>query len=144
MPPLSQIKHLVQAKSVIEELAFVNQQSRIAPFLSHGFDDLVERHNLVLELWRMNTQGQKGARQSSRNSYLYFRYFRWFHFLIRDHHGPIVIADGSAVGQQGIFVRNVRVGVKTYCGNVVSAFSGLFVECLNVLYSMFAFLISII
>ena len=47
VPPFTEVKNFAQAQILIEELALVNQQARVALSFSDRFDDLIERNDLA-------------------------------------------------------------------------------------------------
>jgi len=50
MPPLPKIEYFVQAHRFVEELTFVNQQPGIAVAVLDCCDNLIERHNFILDV----------------------------------------------------------------------------------------------
>src|ERR1051325_2489273 len=67
MPPLTEVKNFVQTLRLVKKLTLVNQQARIAGTVQHGVNDLVERHDFILEIRIEDSEGKKSTRQLSRN-----------------------------------------------------------------------------
>src|SRR4051812_40814584 len=67
VPPLTEVEHFMQPVSLIKELALMNQKTGVALSIDDGLDDLIEGHDLVLEIGFEDAQCEERAGQRSRN-----------------------------------------------------------------------------
>src|SRR5262249_41466038 len=127
MPPFTQINDLVQTQRLIEKLPFVDQQSGVAITPLHCFNDAIEWHYFIFEIGVKNAQGQEGTGERARYSNLQTGQVRLRELLARYHNRSVVVSDRCSVREQNVLVRNVGIGMKTNCSDVVSASDGLLV-----------------
>jgi hypothetical protein len=103
MPPFTEIKHLVQAHRLVKKLPFVNQRPASHVRLTR-VDNLVE--------WNYTYSKSELKIRSARKRSLKFQELRSFSLemsSVYDGYGhddrAIVVADRSAMWQQGVLVR---------------------------------------
>src|ERR1700730_14868340 len=107
MPPFAKVKNLVKALCLIEQLAFVDEQSGIASIVLHCLDDLIERHDLIFDVWVKNSQREKCARQGAGHCDLELWQLRESCGLARNRDRSIVVPNRGSVRQKRILVSNV-------------------------------------
>src|SRR5437588_11519487 len=61
LPPFAEVDDLCESRALVSELALVNDQARIGFTAFHGLEDLIERHDDVLEVTEIELKREKRA-----------------------------------------------------------------------------------
>ena len=139
-PPHAKILAANEPLVFKRQLTLVDDQPHVGEPFVDGFENLVERHDGVVDpLTRTlepKLQREERARHRARHSNAERSNFLSREFLARHQHRPVAVAHARAARQQRVLVTHVRVGVDADRRDVEFAPAGPLVQGLDVLQDM--------
>src|SRR5439155_8358637 len=67
LPPFTEVEHFMKSHLTVRQLAFMDQHAGFVFAALHVFENLIERHDVVLDLRFEQTKRQEGSRHRPRN-----------------------------------------------------------------------------
>ena len=147
-PPFAQIDNFGEARVGVGELTLVNDQARRGLPAFHRVEDLIERHDDVIESRRDKVAAPDRRSSSCPGSAIDPIAQPGADFFdpyasapgppgrCRDHHRAVAIAHARAAGQKRITVAHIRKGVNRDRGDVQFAAKRALIQRLNVFEPM--------
>ncbi len=141
--PLAEIGAEEKALTGVGQLAFVDDEAHFRLAAREGVEDLIERHDDVVELLlrqaEIKLQREKGAGHQARYGDFFRAEFLAGKWRLADEHRPVVVAHAGAAAEQGVVLEHVGAGVDRDGGDVELGPRGALVERLDVLEDVLEF-----
>src|SRR6185437_10319638 len=118
------------------QLALMNQQASLSLARADRFHNLIKRHDVVLEITQVEAERQKRAGHRTRDRDALPSQPLVANLLTRDDHWAIVVAHTRAVGQYGVLVGDIGVGMDRNGGDFQTPFERPLIQRLDITQDM--------
>ena len=126
----------MEARFVVRQLGFVNNQPGVRRAALHRFENLVEGDDHGFEIGLENFQREiRGGHGAGNGDFFAFDLFR-LHGMHGNDHGSVTVSHARSAGHQRILVGHICVGVIGDGAEIVDAFHGLAVQSLDIRQDM--------